>query len=331
LDKLTSEQFESLLEESVRFHGHLCGGQVLGVRMSLLGLRHIGIDDPKGTDRKNIIVFVEMDRCVTDAIQSVTGCSIGKRTMKFMDFGKMAATFVNLGTGEAIRILAREDSRQKAKERFPHMENKYAGQLAAYRTMSNMDLFKVMPVQVQIRPEDMPGRPLNRVVCDACGEHVQDGREVQRVGTVLCKACAGNSYYGSEKAPAVDSAMQKNHNGLDIRSKIWIEMDGEPVFGRGRRFLLEAIDTYGSISQAAKVVGISYRKAWGHIQAMEKRLGIVLVTRQTGGRNGGGAALTPEARDLFKKFEMMEIGLREFADARFREMFRGQEKEVLHV
>jgi formylmethanofuran dehydrogenase subunit E len=192
--------YELLLEECTRVHGHLCAGQVLGVRMSLLGLRHIGIRDPRGVDRKQIMVFVEMDRCATDAVQSVTGCSLGRRTMKFMDFGKMAATFVNLGTGSAVRVLVREESRQKAKERFPFMENKYAGQREAYRTMNDEDLFEVMPVQVQLRPEDMPGRPLSRVVCDVCGEHVQDGREVRRDGAVLCKACAGNGYYIQEKS-----------------------------------------------------------------------------------------------------------------------------------
>jgi formylmethanofuran dehydrogenase subunit E len=192
------EQFESLLEESVRVHGHLCAGQVLGVRMSLLGLRKIGISDPKGADRKQIIVFVEMDRCATDAVQSVTGCSLGRRTMKFMDFGKMAATYVNLKTGKAVRVLAREESRRTAKERFPHIENKYAGQIEAYKVMNEEDLFEVMPVVVQIRPEDMPGRPLNKVVCDACGEHVQDSREIRREGAILCKACAGSCYYTPE-------------------------------------------------------------------------------------------------------------------------------------
>jgi len=193
-----NEQFQSLLNESARIHGHLCAGQVVGVRMSLIGLREIGINDPKVADRKQIIVFVEMDRCATDAVQSVTGCSLGKRTMKFMDFGKMAATFVNLRTGKAVRVLAREESRRKAQERFPHYENKYAGQFEAYKTMCDEDLFEVMHVQVRLRPEDMPGRPLSRVVCEACGEHVQDGREVRRDGDVLCKACAGSGYYTPE-------------------------------------------------------------------------------------------------------------------------------------
>jgi len=131
--------FEALLDESAKIHGHLCPGQVLGVKMSMLGLREIGIADPRGKDRKSIIVFVEMDRCATDAVQSVTGCSLGHRTMKFMDFGKMAATYLNLKSGKAIRIIAREDSRQKAKEYFPEIENKYEAQLEAYKIMSDKE------------------------------------------------------------------------------------------------------------------------------------------------------------------------------------------------
>lgn len=191
----TLTYFESLLDESVRIHGHLCPGQVLGVRMSMLGLREIGIDEPKGKDRKNLIVFVEMDRCATDAIQSVTGCSLGHRTMKFMDYGKMAATFVNLKTGRAIRIIAREDAREKAKELFIDVENKYQAQLEAYRIMSDRDLFDVMDVEVEIKPEDIPGRPVSRVRCGRCGEYVQDMRETYKDGIVMCKPCALGGYY----------------------------------------------------------------------------------------------------------------------------------------
>jgi formylmethanofuran dehydrogenase subunit E len=193
--------FEKLLDESVRIHGHLCPGQVLGVRMSMLGLTKIGIEDPKGKDRKNLIVFVEMDRCATDAVQSVTGCSLGHRTMKFMDYGKMAATFVNLKTGRAIRVLAREDARDKAKEMFPHIENKYQAQLEAYKVMSDHELFDLMNVKVELRPEDMPGRPLRRIRCDRCGEHVQDMRDVSKDGRVLCKPCAYGGYYTIEDDP----------------------------------------------------------------------------------------------------------------------------------
>ncbi len=188
-------QFDEMLNEAVRVHGHLCAGQVIGVRMSLLGLREIGINDPKEADRKALMVFVEMDRCATDAIQSVTGCSLGKRSMKFMDYGKMAATFLNLRTGKAVRVVAREDSRHKAKEHFPEIENKYHGQTEAYKIMTDRDLFEVMEVTVTVPPEDLPGRPLRRVQCDSCGEYIQDMREVYRDGKILCVTCAGGGYY----------------------------------------------------------------------------------------------------------------------------------------
>ena len=188
--------FRTLLEKSARIHGHLCPGQVLGVKMSMLGLREIGITDPRGKDRKSIIVFVEMDRCATDAVQSVTGCSLGHRTMKFMDYGKMAATFLNLKTGKAVRVIAREESRQKAKEYFPEIDDKYEAQLEAYKIMQDNELFDLMEVHVKVKPEDMPGRPLRRVLCDSCGEYVQDMREVHRNGKVLCRPCADTGYYG---------------------------------------------------------------------------------------------------------------------------------------
>jgi formylmethanofuran dehydrogenase subunit E len=138
-----------------------------------------------------------MDRYATDAVQSVTGCSLGHRTMKFMDYGKMAATFLNLKTEKAVRVIAREDSRQKAKEYFPEIENIYKAQLEAYKIMPDNDLFDVMEVHVKVKPEDMPGRPLRRIQCDSCGEHVQDMREVHRDGQVLCRPCAETGYYES--------------------------------------------------------------------------------------------------------------------------------------
>ncbi len=116
--------------------------------------------------------------------------------------------------------------------------------------------------------------------------------------------------------------MQKSHNAMEIRSKIWIEIDGMPVFGRGRRFLLEAIDRHGSINQAAKEINISYRKAWSYLKAMEKRIGIKLVERHAGGRNGGGASLTSEARTFLQRFSALERGIKELVDDRFGKTFK---------
>ncbi|MCI5209657.1 MAG: formylmethanofuran dehydrogenase [Candidatus Electrothrix sp. ATG2] len=189
------ESFDELLEISTKIHGHICAGQVIGVRMSMLGLERINIDDPKGADRKKLYVLVEIDRCATDAIQSVTGCSLGKRSMRWMDFGIMAATFVNLDTGKAVRVTAREESRELSKNYCPEIENKYQRQLAAYKVMPEEELFAVQEVTVTIPECDMPGRPQRRVQCEQCGDHVQDSRDVEQEGRILCRACAGQRYY----------------------------------------------------------------------------------------------------------------------------------------
>jgi len=190
----SEQDLKKLLKEASAFHGHLCAGIVLGTRMSLLGLKAIEIDDPKGKDAKNLIVYVEMDRCASDAILSVTGCHPGKRSLKIFDYGKMAATFVNLKTGKAVRVAAKDKNEGPREytpemiEQDPHTE-KYAMAPAE-------ELFEVKEVEVNLRPEDMPGKPLRIVTCDLCGERVMDMREVRRDGTVLCRPCAeGKRYY----------------------------------------------------------------------------------------------------------------------------------------
>lgn len=189
------QNFEELLDHSTTIHGHVCAGQVIGVRMSMIGLREINISDPKGLDRKKFYVLVEIDRCATDAIQTVTGCTLGKRSLKWLDYGIMAATFVNLDTGKAVRITAREESRQLAKNYVPEMESKYKQQLEAYRVMPEEELFKIEKVEITIPPEDMPGRPSRRVQCQECGDWVQDCRDIEEDGKILCKSCAHGRYY----------------------------------------------------------------------------------------------------------------------------------------
>jgi len=194
---LSQTGFEELLDESTRIHGHICAGQVIGVRMSMVGLREIGIDDPKGAQRKSLYVLVEIDRCATDAIQSVTGCCLGKRSLKWLDYGIMAATFVNLDTGKAVRVTAREESRELARKYRPEVEGKYQQQLEAYRVMPEEELFTIEQVSITIPDCDMPGRPLRRVQCEECGDWVQDCREVEQNGRTLCRSCAFGRYYES--------------------------------------------------------------------------------------------------------------------------------------
>ncbi|WP_457576968.1 FmdE family protein [Desulfomarina sp.] len=189
------EPFEKLLDESTRVHGHICAGQVIGVRMSILGLSLIGIQDPKGLDRKNLYVIVEIDRCATDAIQSVTGCSLGKRSMHWLDYGVMAATFVNLANEKAVRITALEEAREISKKYCSEIKEKYKRQLEAYKIMKEEELFRVQKVKVEIPEENMPGRPLKRIQCEECGDWVQDKRDVSIEGKNLCRQCAEGRYY----------------------------------------------------------------------------------------------------------------------------------------
>src|ERR1700756_5120950 len=129
--------FDAYLEDAKIAHGHLCAGQVLGVRLAMLGLKKLGIDDPHGKDRKRLVTFVEIDRCATDAIGVVTGCRLGKRALKFRDWGKMAATFVDVSAGKGIRIAARESSKARARQLYPEVESKNEQQMLAYREMSD--------------------------------------------------------------------------------------------------------------------------------------------------------------------------------------------------
>ncbi len=190
------QSLDELLEECGRLHGHMCAGQLLGARMAVLGCRLIGIDDPRGAERKKLIVWVEIDRCMADAVGAVTGARLGKRSLKYLDYGKVAATFYNTETKDAVRVLALEESRGLADARHPEIESKKERQFRAYREAADEELFKVERVEVAYGEMDMPGRPRSRVRCARCGEGVNDGREVNGPeGSVLCRPCASGGYY----------------------------------------------------------------------------------------------------------------------------------------
>jgi formylmethanofuran dehydrogenase subunit E len=207
------ESFEELLAMAEAAHGHLCAGQILGVRMAMLGCRRLGIGEPRGRDRKRLVTFVEIDRCATDAIGVVTGCRLGKRALKFRDWGKMAATFIdldaqNLTTHDlttqddptqhrAIRIAARESSKDLARALHPEIDNKNRQQMLAYREMSDADLFTEEWVRVTLPPKEFPGYKGGRLACAKCGEGINYDRFVERNGERLCYGCANpeDRYY----------------------------------------------------------------------------------------------------------------------------------------
>lgn len=175
--------FEEDLKKAREFHGHLCSGIILGVRIARAGLNYLGIEEP--TKNKDFMVFVEVDRCLTDAVQAVTGCSLGKRRLKWIDYGKMGASFIDMNTGKGIRIVVYAD-----KNPSPDQDA-----LLFWNEFSNEQLFKFEKVSVNIRKEDMPGRPTQSATCAICHEKVMDARHIIKNGEILCPACANGAYY----------------------------------------------------------------------------------------------------------------------------------------
>ena len=190
------EAFEDLLESSADAHGHLCPGQVVGVRMAMLGCRLIGLNEPRRHDQiKKLIIYVEMDRCTADAVAHTTGVKLGRRSLKFMDYGIMAATFVNLETGKAFRVVSTEEARSLASAYAPEISEKHPQQLEAYKRMPDSVLFRVQQVKVKINECDLPGPTRYKATCSRCGQVVRDQREVVKDGAVLCKPCAHEGYF----------------------------------------------------------------------------------------------------------------------------------------
>lgn len=187
---------DGLIAECGRLHGHICPGQLLGVRMAVLGCHLIGIEDPRGLDRKKLFIWIEIDRCVTDAISAVTGVRLGKRSLKFLDYGKVAATFLNFSENLAYRIVAKEESRELADALFPTIADKKERQMLTYRGADVSALFKVDAVRLELDEFEMPGRPRRRIICAQCGEGVNDGRELlDGLNRKICRSCAFGTYY----------------------------------------------------------------------------------------------------------------------------------------
>ncbi len=190
------EDFETLLKGSAIAHGHLCPGQVVGVRMAMLGCHLIGLDEPRTLVQiKKLIVYVEMDRCATDAISFVSGVKLGRRSLKFVDNGIMAATFLRLDTQKAFRIVSTEESRDLAAVYAPDIIDKEQQQLEGYKKMALDDLFTVEEVFVDIPACDMPGPTRFKAVCARCNTVVRDKREVLKNDEIICRACAFGAYY----------------------------------------------------------------------------------------------------------------------------------------
>jgi formylmethanofuran dehydrogenase subunit E len=195
--------FEELLYASAILHQHLCPRQVLGVRMGLLGGRWLGLGTPQ-TD-KRLLTIVETDGCASDGIAVATGCWVGKRTMRVLDFGKVAATFVDTETSRAVRVTPSAASRQRAEDYAPEAGSRWEAYLLGYQRMPEAELLVAQEVRLALSVEKLLSRDGHRVNCDRCGEEIINEREVRQAGLTLCRYCAGEHYYRAVAEPGAVS------------------------------------------------------------------------------------------------------------------------------
>ena len=184
---------DELLEKTSALHNHLCPRQVLGVRMGMLASELLSMDLPQ--TNKRLITFVETDGCFADGIAVATGCWLGHRTIRLMDYGKIAATFVDTKSDRAFRVSVHPDSRANAKEAEPDARSRWHGQLEAYKAMPLEKLLVWQPVTMNLSMDALISRPVVRVNCARCGEEIVNEREIIIDGEPVCRACAGDAYY----------------------------------------------------------------------------------------------------------------------------------------
>jgi formylmethanofuran dehydrogenase subunit E len=188
---------ESILRESAARHKHLCPRQVLGARMSLLAGELLELELPRLD--KQLLVIAETDGCTVDGIIAATGCHIGGRTLRILDFGTVAATFIDTRTEESIRIIPTREARVLSGDYAPTARNQWEAMLFAYQVMPIAELFTIQQISLLIPLSKIIGRPTMKTVCEICKEEIINGREVMNGGSILCWACAGNSYYQFSK------------------------------------------------------------------------------------------------------------------------------------
>jgi formylmethanofuran dehydrogenase subunit E len=186
-------RLERLLQQSSADHSHLCPRQVLGVRIGLAGAAALGLDVPRRD--KRLLVIVETDGCFVDGLEAATGTTVGHRTLRVVDFGKIAATFINVQTDEAVRVAPRVDVRQRAYAYAPEERRHYFAQLAGYQVMPDAELLTIRPVRLATPVGDIISRAGVRASCERCGEEIINEREVVSGGRLLCRGCAGAAYY----------------------------------------------------------------------------------------------------------------------------------------
>jgi formylmethanofuran dehydrogenase subunit E len=197
---------DELLERSAEMHHHLCPRQVLGVRMGMLAGRWLDLDLPQAD--KRLFVFMETDGCTSDGVSVATGAWVGRRTMRMVDFGKVAATFVDTESGEAVRIHPHPGSRQRAITAAPEASDRWHAQLVGYQRLQDHELLIAEPVELTVDLAELISHDGARAVCTRCGEEISNQRELVRGGGVLCRACSGEAYCALARGMPVSEALR---------------------------------------------------------------------------------------------------------------------------
>jgi formylmethanofuran dehydrogenase subunit E len=210
-----------LLHRSAALHRHLCPRQVLGVRIGLLGLRSLDFQERPAD--KSLLAILETDGCAADGVWAATGCSVGRRTLRIVDYGKVAATFVEAKSGAAIRVAPRAGIREAAWRYAPTARNKWQAQLEGYQTMPDDELLSVLEVALTFSLAELLSKPGCRAICESCGEEVINGRETIEDGIILCQACAGQAYYQLTPLVVSEATSAILVNTLKGTGRVWRE------------------------------------------------------------------------------------------------------------
>lgn len=195
---MNTETLQAILQESTSHHSHLCPRQILGARLGLAGMSALGFDAPPA--KKRLIVITECDGCFVDGLIAATACTVGHRTLRVEDFGKTAATFIDVQTKRSFRVSPARGVREKVYAYASRETNRYSAQLYAYQIMPDNEMFNITQVVLNRSIESIVSRPGMRVLCDACGEEIMNEREVKSGEMNLCLPCAGAVYYSTLSA-----------------------------------------------------------------------------------------------------------------------------------
>ena len=184
---------QPILEKSMQDHDHLCPRQILGVRIGLAGMKMLGFSEPP--KKKELLIISETDGCFVDGVIAATGCTVGHRSLRVEDYGKVAVTFVDVKTGRALRVAPRLDIRERAALFASNEPRHYFAQMQAYQSMPDEEMLTITEVQLTTSVEEIVSRAGVRVNCEICGEEIMNEREIKQDGFNLCRACASPAYY----------------------------------------------------------------------------------------------------------------------------------------